>query len=149
MVTVKNNMDMDNYPFLAKTGLNSDVVTEKEKKDRNTYYTYYTTVILTVATTFLFPGILVGKIIFSLCIAKFFIVFAFDGFYVYSAELFPTVIRYDFYLPSLIGACTALLISFNFPPRIFFRMNVVLPRAQGLLRFQNGGRQGKTLDNID
>ncbi|CAH3161433.1 unnamed protein product [Porites lobata] len=38
-------------------------------------------------------GILVGKIIFSLCIAKFFIVFAFDGFYVYSAELFPTVIR--------------------------------------------------------
>jgi len=38
-------------------------------------------------------GILVGKIIFALCIAKFFIVFAFDGFYVYSAELFPTVIR--------------------------------------------------------
>ncbi|KAL9979760.1 hypothetical protein ACROYT_G017470 [Oculina patagonica] len=38
-------------------------------------------------------GILAGKIIFSLCIAKFFIVFAFDGFYVYSAELFPTVIR--------------------------------------------------------
>ena len=27
-------------------------------------------------------GILAGKIIFSLCIAKFFIVFAFDGFYV-------------------------------------------------------------------
>ena len=40
-----------------------------------------------------FSGILVGKIIFALCIAKFFIVFAFDGFYVYSAELFPTVIR--------------------------------------------------------
>lgn len=39
-------------------------------------------------------GILAGKIIFSLCIAKFFIVFAFDGFYVYSAELFPTVVRY-------------------------------------------------------
>lgn len=38
-------------------------------------------------------GILVGQIIFALCIAKFFIVFAFDGFYVYSAELFPTVIR--------------------------------------------------------
>ncbi|PFX15269.1 organic cation transporter protein-like isoform X1 [Stylophora pistillata] len=38
-------------------------------------------------------GILAGKIIFSLCIAKFFIVFAFDGFYVYSAELFPTVFR--------------------------------------------------------
>ena len=43
----------------------------------------------------LFSGILVGKIIFALCIAKFFIVFAFDGFYVYSAELFPTVIRYS------------------------------------------------------
>lgn len=38
-------------------------------------------------------GILIGKIIFSLCIATFFIVFAFAGFYVYSAELFPTVIR--------------------------------------------------------
>ena len=44
------------------------------------------------------PGILVGKIIFSLCIAKFFIVFAFDGFYVYSAELFPTVIRYAIHI---------------------------------------------------
>ena len=42
-----------------------------------------------------FSGILVGEIIFALCIAKFFIVFAFDGFYVYSAELFPTVIRYS------------------------------------------------------
>ena len=55
---------------------------------------------------FYFSGILIGKIIFSLCIAKFFIVFAFDGFYVYSAELFPTVIRWAI-MPLSVNICSS------------------------------------------
>ena len=38
-------------------------------------------------------GMLVGKIIFSMVFAKVFITISFDLVYVYSAELFPTVIR--------------------------------------------------------
>lgn len=38
-------------------------------------------------------GMLIGKIIFSMIFAKIFITIAFDLAYVYSAELFPTVVR--------------------------------------------------------
>lgn len=40
-------------------------------------------------------GFLVGKIILSMVWAKFWIMISFDGVYIYSAELFPTVVRYD------------------------------------------------------
>ena len=40
-----------------------------------------------------FVGMLIGKIIFSMIFAKIFITIAFDLAYVYSAELFPTVVR--------------------------------------------------------
>ncbi|XP_048577052.1 solute carrier family 22 member 15-like [Nematostella vectensis] len=38
-------------------------------------------------------AMLVGKIISAMVIAKFFVTIAFDGVYVYSSELFPTVVR--------------------------------------------------------
>ncbi|KAL9979756.1 hypothetical protein ACROYT_G017465 [Oculina patagonica] len=38
-------------------------------------------------------GFLVGKIILSMIWAKFWIMISFDGVYIYSAELFPTVVR--------------------------------------------------------
>ena len=41
-------------------------------------------------------GFVAGRIIMAL-LAKFFIFISFDAVYVYAAELFPTVIRYDLY----------------------------------------------------
>lgn len=38
-------------------------------------------------------GYLAGKIVMSMIWAKFWIMISYDGFYVYSAELFPTVVR--------------------------------------------------------
>jgi len=44
---------------------------------------------------FIYPlGFLVGKILATQVIGMFAIVIAFDGMYLYSSELFPTVVRY-------------------------------------------------------
>ena len=50
----------------------------------------------------MFSGYAAGKIIMALA-AKFFVFISFDAVYVYSAELFPTAIRLESYLPLLSG----------------------------------------------
>ena len=46
-------------------------------------------------------GFMVANIIMAQCVAKFFINMAFSSIYVYSAELFPTVVRYRCVLKQL------------------------------------------------
>lgn len=41
----------------------------------------------------LLAGFLAGKILTAMVLGKFFITIVFDGVYVYSSELFPTVVR--------------------------------------------------------
>ena len=45
---------------------------------------------------FVLIGFTAGKVISSMVLGKIFITIVFDGVYVYSSELFPTVVRYAF-----------------------------------------------------
>ncbi|XP_015750474.1 PREDICTED: solute carrier family 22 member 5-like [Acropora digitifera] len=70
-------------------------------------------------------GFVVGKIFLSMVWAKFWIMISFDGVYIYSSELFPTVIRN---LGMGTSSCAARIGSFLSPYVIFLeRVHPILP----------------------
>lgn len=101
-------------------------------------------------------GFVVGKIFLSMVWAKFWIMISFDGVFIYSSELFPTVIRN---LGMGTSSCAARIGSFLSPYIIFLeRVHPILPYGiMSALAFVAGilcillpeTRFKPTLENVD